>query len=121
MSNSPKTLSLNQGAQAPAAAEIDGCLLLEQAIANRLYVRWTYNRTQMEAAPHVLYRKKSGVYLDAIVTERAGEIPSEMKLGSFKLTGLTNLAIVNKAFSPSPDIDPADARYAEGIIVQATN
>lgn len=114
----PKTLSLNQGTPAPTAAEADSCMLLEHAIANRLCVRWTYNRTPMQAEPHVLYRKKNGVYLDAIVTERSSERPVETKLGSFKLTGLTQLTIVNAAFSPSA-VDLTDARYAEGIIVKA--
>jgi hypothetical protein len=120
MPDLPRTILPPGGAKEPSSAETDGCRLLEQAIANLLCVRWTYNRVQMQAEPHILYQKKNGVYLDAIVTERAGEAPAEIRLGSFKITGLTNLAIVNEAFSPTA-LDLTNARYAEGVLVQATN
>ena len=120
MTDPHKTLASKPSAAAPEAAELDGCTLLEQAIIHRLRVRWTYNRTEMQAAPQILYRRKNGVYLDAIVMERAGEAPAELKLGSFKLTGLTNLVIVNEAFTPARGINPADIRYKEGILARAT-
>lgn len=72
MTERRKTLSLRLSAKTPDEPALDPEVLIEQAIAHHLCVRWSYNRTMMQAAPQILYRKKSGVYLDAIVIERGG-------------------------------------------------
>ncbi|WBO24499.1 hypothetical protein [Sphingomonas abietis] len=120
MTERRKTLSLRLSAKTPDEAALDAQTLIEQAIAHHLCVRWSYNRTMMRAAPQILYRKKGGVYLDAIVIERGGAAPAETKLGSFKLTGLTHLVITTEAFTPDASIDIGDARYSEGVIARAT-
>ena len=120
MTERRKTLSLRLSARTSDEAALDAQALIEQAIAHHLCVRWSYNRTLMRAAPQILYRKKSGVYVDAIVTERGGAAPAETKLGSFKVTGLTNLVITTEVFTPDAGIDIGDARYDEGIIARAS-
>ncbi|RVT43601.1 hypothetical protein [Sphingobium algorifonticola] len=89
-----------------------------EAIALRKCVSATYNRTSVVLAPHILYTRHDELYLDAVTLTRDGQAPRELKLGSFKLTGLKDVALTDRPFDPMPLYDARDARYA-GVTVFA--
>ena len=90
----------------------DSKLILE-AIALKRCIEVTYNRMRMKLAPHVLYSRHGDLFLDAVAVEREGRVPGEVKLGTFKLAGLTTAQIVARSFQPLPGFDPSDRRYCE--------
>lgn len=85
---------------------------LLEAIARRLCVSATYNRTVMTLAPYILYTRHDELFVDAVALERDGKKPKELKLGTFKLSGLGGAIITNRAFSPEPAFDAGAERYA---------
>lgn len=89
-----------------------------EAIALRKCVRATYNRTTVLLAPHILYTKHDELYLDAVTLTRDGQPPRELKLGSFKLTGLKDVSLADRGFDPMALYDPRETRY-EGVTVFA--
>lgn len=86
--------------------------ILLEAIALRKCVAATYNRTAMKLAPHILYTRHGELFLDAVTVERNGQPPREMKLGTFKLAGLTELSPLDQMFQPAPVFLPDDEKYA---------
>lgn len=89
-----------------------------EAIALRKCVRATYNRTSVTLAPHILFTRHDELYLDAVTLERDGQPPRELKLGTFKLAGLKDVAITERSFDPMSLYEPRDAKY-EGATVFA--
>lgn len=85
---------------------------LLEAIARKQCVRATYNRSNVRLAPHILYTRHDELYVDAVTVERDGHPPKELKIGTFKLTGLTEVAVAPQPFQPQRIFDPADAKYA---------
>lgn len=81
--------------QTPSAQE-----LLEQAMAKRVCVTALYNRGQATLAPHSLFERHGELYLRAVTIDYDGRKPKEPKLGTFKLAGLSSLALTRKLFSP---------------------
>lgn len=89
-----------------------------EAIALRKCVRATYNRTVVTLAPHILYTRHDELHLDAVTLDRDGQPPRELKLGTFKLTGLKDVEISDRGFDPMSLYDPRDPKY-EGATVFA--
>lgn len=85
--------------------------LLLEAIALKKCIVATYNRTRVKLAPHVLYTRHDELFIDAVTVERNGAPPRELKLGTFKLAGLTELEFAGLGFDPKPVFDPNDSRY----------
>ena len=83
-------------------------------------IRAIYNRTEMMFAPHILYTRHDDPFVDAVVTERAGKPPREIKLASFKLAGLSGIMLTNDRFEPQAVYDPAEPRY-EGCTIASVN
>ena len=92
--------------------------ILFEAIALRKCVRATYNRVVMTLAPHILYTRHDELHVDAVTLDRDGMPPRELKLGTFKLTGLKDVALTERNFDPMPQYAPGDAKY-EGATVFA--
>jgi hypothetical protein len=92
--------------------------LVLQAIALKKCVEATYNRAQVRLAPHILYTRHDELYLDAVTMERDGRPPREIKLGTFKLTGLQDLAVAERAFEPQSIFDPGSEKY-QGVTLFA--
>jgi hypothetical protein len=86
--------------------------LLLEAIALRKHVEAIYNRVAVKLAPHILYTRHDELFVDAVTVERDGQPPRELKLGTFKLAGLRDLALGDGRFLPQPFFDAADPRYA---------
>lgn len=86
--------------------------LLLEAIALRKCIQAIYNKMNVLLAPHILYTRHDELYIDAVTVEREGQPPREVKLGTFKLTGLKSLALGSREFEPDSVFDPADPKYA---------
>ena len=93
--------------------------LIVQSIESRRCLRWVYNRTAMVVAPYVLYTSRDELFVDAVAYEKNGVIPTETKLGRFKLTGLSALQATTRPFPAGTKPDMADARYQEKVLAQA--
>lgn len=94
----------NDGAVPPTA-------ILMEAIARHIAVTAIYNRQQVQLAPHIAYTRHGDLFIDGVVIERDGRPPRELKLGSFKFAGLSEIALTRRHFDPSPLFDPAAERY----------
>lgn len=117
MSTPRKTLSLSRTvAPADGPALSPEAQLLAQAVRRKLCIMAVYNRTNMMIAPHILYTKHDDLFIDGVVTLRDGKVPAELKLGTFKLAGLSNVSLTADGFTVQPFYDPADAKY-EGVTV----
>jgi len=86
--------------------------LLLEAIALRKCVAAVYNRTSVTLAPHILYTRHDELFIDAVTLERDGQPPREIKISTFKLAGLKDLALGSRLFQPQPVFNPADPKYA---------
>jgi len=83
-----------------------------EAIALRKCVEATYNRMKMRLAPHILYTRHEELFVDAVALERDGQPAREVKLGTFKLAGLKEVALAGEQFQRQPVFDPDDRKYA---------
>lgn len=85
--------------------------ILLEAIALHKSITARYNRGTVRLAPHILYTRHGELHVDATTLERDGQPPRETKLGTFKLAGLTDLALDGGSFELFAEFDPAAARY----------
>ncbi|MDF0489268.1 hypothetical protein PX554_14100 [Sphingomonas sp. H39-1-10] len=77
----------------------------------------TYNRTEVTLAPHIIYTRHGDLFIDGVVLERDGRPPKELKLGTFKLAGLTGLRLTPRAFKANPLFIPSDPKYADSTLM----
>jgi hypothetical protein len=101
--NAPTTIAAAPAGLAP---------LVFEAIVRQLCVTASYNGGGVMLAPHAIFTRHGVLYVAAITIARDGNPPREPKIGLFKLDGLGDLALSNKAFEISPLFDRADPRYA---------
>ncbi|WP_380878122.1 hypothetical protein ACFB49_15630 [Sphingomonas sp. DBB INV C78] len=85
--------------------------ILLEAIARKTSVEATYNRTRVELAPHILYTRHGELYVDAVTVGRDGRPPREVKLGTFKLSGLGAVAIAGRPFERDSVFDVGQPKY----------
>ena len=74
--------------------------LLAHAIKRKVCITATYNRGAATLAPHSLFERHGDLFLRAVTVDYDGRKPKEPKLGTFKLSGLNDLAVTRKLFSP---------------------
>lgn len=116
MHNSATTLRReSEPAEAPAA--LTTRVLLE-AIAKRLCVETVYNKQTVRLAPHIVYTRHGELHVDAVTCEREGKPPREIKLGTFKLSGLHATGLTKRVFTPHRDFDASSEKYA-GVTIFA--
>lgn len=72
--------------------------ILSFAIDRRIYVLAAYNRGEARLAPHSLFERHGDLFLRAVTVEYDGRTPKEPKLGTFKLTGLSNVRLAGQDF-----------------------
>ena len=92
--------------------------VLRRAMSRRLCALASYNRSEIKLAPHILYTRHDDPFVDGQVMERDGKPPREIKLGVFKLAGLTNIRISTTPFTPLATFDADDPLY-QGVTIQA--
>jgi hypothetical protein len=56
--------------------------------------------------------------VDAVTIQRDGQPPREVKLGTFKLTGLQGLTVGESPFEPDSIFDPRNEKY-QGVTLFA--
>lgn len=91
---------------------MDDNLILFEAIAHRKMVTGTYNNGRVMIAPHILYTKHEALHVDAVTIERDGVPPRERRLATYRLSGLSELALTGDQFGPEGDFDPGHEKYA---------
>jgi hypothetical protein len=116
MHNDSSALQMERPAPVPAA-QLPTRIFLE-AIARRLCVAATYNKSAVTLAPHIVYTRHGELYVDAVAVERDGKPPRELKLGTFKLAGLVDAAITSRSFDRFKLYDAADVKYS-GVTIFA--
>lgn len=60
-----------------------------------------YNRGAVILAPVVLFREHDALFLIAATVSRDGKPPREPKLGTFRLSGMTNVRRLRAAIDPA--------------------
>lgn len=103
-------MKLTTQADTPAAPSAATLVVLEAIVRLRCLAA-EYNRTRMILAPHILYTRDDKLYVDGVVIVREGMIPREEKMGTFKLDGLKELNLLERAFTISALFDPAQDKY----------
>jgi hypothetical protein len=83
-----------------------------EAIALKTSVEAVYNRMKLRLAPHILYTRHDELFVDAVTLERDGQPPREVRLGTFKLAGLREVALAGQPFQPATVFDPQQSKYA---------
>lgn len=82
-----------------------------EGVALKKCVTATYNKSQVTLAPHILYTRHDEMHVDAITVEREGQPPRELKLGTFKLSGLKDVVVEDRHFEFSELFDAAAEKY----------
>lgn len=73
--------------------------LIERAIAKKVCISGIYNRNAVTLAPNSLFERHGDLFLRAVTVEVEGRKPRELKIGTFKLAGLTEVALTRRLFS----------------------
>ena len=58
--------------------------MIVEAITRKICIAVVYNKTPMTLAPQIAYTKHDDLFIDAVVVEREGKPPKEIKLSTFK-------------------------------------
>jgi hypothetical protein len=83
-----------------------------EAIALQKSLKVTYNKMVVTLAPHILYTRHDEMFIDAVTTDRDGQPPRELKLGTFKLAGLSDLQVLDQQFEAMHGLyDENDDKY----------
>lgn len=83
-----------------------------EAIALQKCLKATYNKMVVTLAPHILYTRHDEMFMDAVTTDRDGRPPRELKLGTFKLAGLSDVEILDETFEAMHGLyDQGDDKY----------
>ncbi|RYY23767.1 MAG: hypothetical protein EOP62_19090 [Sphingomonadales bacterium] len=88
-----------------------------EAVVRMRCISATYNRKRMILAPHIAYLRAGGLYIDALVVSRENMLPREEKFGTFKIDGLSEVAITQRDFAPSNLFDPSLDKYATAVMM----
>lgn len=88
-----------------------------EAIVRKTCVSATYNRTEIILAPHAIWTRHGDMFVDAVTLRLNDAPPREVKLGTFKLIGLGNLARTDEKFFVSDLFQPGDAKYGGEILL----
>ncbi len=90
---------------------MDSNKLILEAIALKKCLTAVYNTTRFKLAPHILYTRHDELYIDGVALEREGLPPRELKLGTFKVSGMKDVEVDSSGFEIQAMFDPGDERY----------
>jgi hypothetical protein len=88
-----------------------------EAVQTRRCVNAIYNRDKVVLAPHVLYMRHGEPFVDAVTVARNGMLPREIKVGTFKLSGLGDLVLTGRSFEVHRAFDGAADKYAGAALI----
>jgi len=83
-------------------ATVSPVLLLSAAILQNRCLQAAYNNGQVVLQPAALYTEHDALFLLAVAALRDGNPPREPKLGTFRVSGLKDLDLLDEAFEPTP-------------------
>lgn len=89
-----------------------------EAIVRLRCVAARYNGGNVVLAPHVLFMKNDALHIGALTIERDGKVPREAKIGIFKLDGLGDLRLIERAFDVNPVFEPEDERFIASTLLK---
>ena len=112
MQHNRKTLTIRLAPREQTGKPED---ILSEAIDRGYCVAATYNGGRIKLAPHILYEKNGGLYVDGVVAERDGKPPKEVKLGSFNLAGLSDIGVTRLPLAPRVPLDQSSPKYAGAV------
>jgi hypothetical protein len=93
--------------------------IFREAIARKRCVSGVYNKRAMVLAPHQLFERHGALHVRAVTVEIDGEKPREAKLGTFRLSGLKDVAITRKLFRPQAELLAAAEPHPADVLVAA--
>ena len=73
--------------------------VIRTAISKKVLIAVSYNKGRSTLAPHSIFTRHDELYLRAVTVERDGRAPREPKLGTFKLSGLSEVELTRRLFS----------------------
>lgn len=73
-------------------------MIVFEAIVRQRCIGATYNRKRMILAPHIVYTRHDALYVDAIIVSREAMVPREIRLGTFKIDGLSEIRLTERPF-----------------------
>ncbi|MEY3906657.1 MAG: hypothetical protein RIR59_1480 [Pseudomonadota bacterium] len=82
-----------------------------EAIATKRCLTASYNGTSFVLAPHILFTRRDLVYLDAVPVTKNGVLPREIKMATFKVDGMSDIALHDTEFDVSPLYEPWQDKY----------
>lgn len=89
-----------------------------EAVVKQLCIKAMYNTHKVVLAPHVVYTRHGDLFIDAITVARNGMLPREIKLGVFKVAGLTDVQLSNRPFEISDLFEPDAERYIDTAVMK---
>ena len=93
--------------------------IFREAITRKRCVSGVYNKRVVILAPHQLFDRHGALHVRAVTVEIDGEKPREAKLGTFRLSGLKDLAITRKLFRPQAELLAAAEPHAADVLLTA--
>jgi hypothetical protein len=76
--------------------------MLREAISAGVCVRAIYNGGEVVLRPYAIFDRHDAIFLRAVTESRDGRPPRELKLSTFRLSGLSRIASTGIAFEPDP-------------------
>lgn len=100
------------------SAPANPAMALFEAVVRQRCVSVTYNRKRMILAPHIVYTRNAGMYIDAITVSLEGMLPREVKLGTFKVDGLSEIKLIERPFEINPLFEPEAMKYENATLMK---
>lgn len=100
------------------SAPANPAMVLFEAVVRQRCVSVTYNRKRMILAPHIVYTRNAGMYIDAITVSLEGMLAREVKLGTFKVDGLSEIKLIERPFDIHPLFEPEAMKYENATLMK---
>jgi hypothetical protein len=90
---------------------------LMEAIARQRLVITRYNGEQVRLAPHLLFERHGDLFVRALNLSKNRRPDGELRLGQFKLAGLSAAELLDEGFDPLPSYQPAPPRAEDTLLL----
>ena len=77
-------------------------LKVMEAIARRRVLEADYNGARVRLAPHLMFERHGDHYVSALNLDKKWRDGEEVRLGQYKLAGLSSPEVFDEAFEPLP-------------------
>lgn len=97
----------------------DPRLTLMEAIARQKIVTASYNGNAMRLAPHMMFERHGDLFISALNLDKNWISLDVMRLGQFKLDGLSNVALTDDGFEPLESFEAEAPRPEDTLVLAA--